>query len=160
MYWPVTPLGFRRRFMVLAAVLIAAVSPAVARAQIAVIVHRGSPLANVSTDELSRIFLGSTQSLGEGTAIALIECAPLRDKFYRALLGKSESRMKRHWIQLVFSGEIATPPSQFAEEADVRKYVATHPGAVGFVSLASVDASVRAIVIDGVAPNNPNYRIR
>ena len=134
--------------------------PRRADAQIAVIVSRSSPLQSVTSDELKRMFLGSTKAFADLTPVMLVEYPPLRQAFYRSALALSDLQFKRHWIKLVFSGEVVTPPSQIADEPEVRRFVASHPGAIGFLPLSAVDGTVRALTVDGHAPSDPAYKIR
>ncbi|HYX83221.1 MAG TPA: hypothetical protein VE714_12555, partial [Gemmatimonadales bacterium] len=63
----------------------------------------------------------------------------------------------RHWIGLVFRGEDAIPPQPMRDADAVKRFVADHPGAIGFVDLKAADASVRVLTIGGYAPGDPNY---
>jgi hypothetical protein len=128
--------------------------------QLVLIVQRGSTMTDATADELRNLYLGSATLLPDKRRVILVECAPLKARFYKTLLRMNETQVKRHWMQLVFAGDFATPPVEFADEAAVKRYVATHPGAVGFISASEVDETVKALRVDGLAPLSPNYLFR
>ena len=67
-------------------------------------------------------------------------------KFYTDVVGKSEAQLKRHWSQLVFTGKGKPPPS-VADDQAVKDWVASTPGAIGYIDGGSVDASVKVLSI-------------
>ena len=131
-----------------------------AQSPIVVIVHAKSPLTEISLESLQRLYLGSSRSFPNGQPAVLVESAPLRDRFYSEALGMNADRFKRHWIRVVFSGEGASPPKYFGEPGDVLQYVATHPGAIAFVELSTVNGSVKVLSLDGLRPADAHYRLR
>ena len=131
-----------------------------ANAQIAIVVHRSSPMTVATTEELRRIFLGTTKTFSDGTQVTVLETPGLRDQFYKALLGMSEAQVKRRWIQLVFAGETATPPVQFTDEVEARRYVASHPGSIAFITLGMVDATVKSVQVVGNPPASSSHKLR
>ena len=137
---------------------LAAGSPCAARGQIAVIAHPDSPVLDLSLEELSQIFLGQVTVTDAGP-VTLAEHAAARADFYRSILGMAEAQVDRHWIGVVFRGGDASPPRKLSDAASVRDFVASNPGAIAFVALASVDGSVRVVTIDGRAPSDPDYPI-
>lgn len=142
------------------AALLASPALATAPAQLVVIVPRGSGMSNATAEELRNLYLGSSTVLSDKRRVILVECAPLKSRFYKTLLRMNETQVKRHWIQLVFAGDFATPPVEFADDAAVKRYVATHPGAIGFISASEVDETVKALRVDGLAPLSPDYLFR
>ena len=133
--------------------------PVVAHAQIAVVVHKSTPASDATSESLRRVFLGSSTVFLAHNRVKLVECGPLKTKFYRDLLNMTSDEIKRRWMQIVFSGEFGTPPTELADDSEVKRYVALHPGAVGFISAASVDETVKVLKIDGVGPRQANYML-
>lgn len=124
---------------------------------IAVVVHPASPLSDLSSEELRRLFLGSTTSLEGGERVELGGLNEARSRFYRSALGMSEDRLKRHWISRVFAGQPGTPPVEFRSTDELLEFVASHPGAVAFVHAGSVDGKVKVVSIDGRTPGDVDY---
>ena len=116
-------------------------------AQVAVIVSPKSPLATMSADQVSAIFLGKTSTLPSGgTALPtdLPDSAATRELFYTKVTGKSTAQVKAAWSRLVFSGK-ATPPKELGSSADVKKFVASNPDAIGYIEKSAVDSSVKVV---------------
>ena len=115
-------------------------------ADIAVVVHPSN--ANVvSSDDLSRLFLGRASSFADGskaTPLNLAEGATARDEFDSKVLSRSSSQLKAYWSKLVFTGK-GTPPKELADDAAVKAAVAADPTAVGYISSSSVDNSVKVV---------------
>lgn len=131
-----------------------------AQTAIAVIVSPNTPIVNLSLDQLRRIYLGSTTTIANDGSVILVEHPPEREAFYRAALGMSEDRVKRHWIRVVFAGDDAAPPREIEESGAVNQYVAGHHGAIAFLSESAVQQDVKIVTIDGRRPSDPGYPLR
>lgn len=134
--------------------------PLVAQEALAIVVHPKAALANLSSDDLRRYFLGQRTSLPSGEAVQLAESASLRDRFYGSALGMKGDRFKRHWISMVFSGEAAIPPRDFATDEQVIAFVSNTPGALGFVAASAATNAVKVVSIGGVKPTDNRYPVR
>ena len=49
------------------------------------------------------------------------------------------------WSKLVFTGK-ATPPKEYAGNAEVKKAAATDPKAIGYIDKSAVDDTVKVIL--------------
>jgi ABC-type phosphate transport system substrate-binding protein len=130
-----------------AAAAVLCIGSAGAFAQVAVVVNPKSPLASMTADQVSGIFLGKSNTLPSGaTAVPadLPDTAPTRELFYTKVTGKSTAQVKAAWSRLVFSGK-ATPPKELGTSADVKKFVASNPDAIGYIEKSAVDASVKVV---------------
>ena len=99
----------------------------------------------VDKDFVAKIYKGEAKSWPNGDSVAaydLPEDNPARVAFAQGVTGKSVSQMKALWGQLVFSGK-AVPPKKMDSDDDVKKAVASNKGAVGYISAASADGSVK-----------------
>jgi ABC-type phosphate transport system substrate-binding protein len=115
-------------------------------ADIAVVVHPANT-NTVSADELNRLFLGRASSFGDGgkaTPFNLAEGLAARDEFDTKVLSRSAAQLKAYWSKLVFTGK-GTPPKELADDAEVKAAVASDTSAIGYISSASVDDSVRVV---------------
>ena len=120
-----------------------------AAAEIVVIVNPKSPLASMTPDQVSAIFMGKTNTLPSGSTAApadLPEGNAARDQFYSKAAGKSSSQVKATWARLTFSGK-ATPPKEVPSAAEVKKFVAANPEAVGYIEKSAVDGSVKVVLV-------------
>jgi ABC-type phosphate transport system substrate-binding protein len=119
-----------------------------ASAQVAVIVNPKSPLASMTADQVSAIFLGKSATLPSGaTAVPadLPESNAARELFYSKAAGKTSSQVKATWARLTFSGK-ATPPRELGSAADVKKLVASNPDAIGYIEQSAVDSTVKVVL--------------
>lgn len=119
-----------------------------AQAQVAVVVNPKSPLASMTADQVSAIFLGKSNQLPSGAAaqaVDLPESAAAREHFYSKATGKSSAQVKAAWSRLVFSGK-GTPPKELGGAADVKKFVAANPDAIGYIEKSAVDSSVKVVL--------------
>lgn len=127
--------------------LVCALLSTSAAADIAVVVHPSNANA-VSGDDLSRLFLGRAASFADGskaTPLNLAEGSAAREEFDNKALSRSSSQLKAYWSKLVFTGK-GTPPKELPDDAAVKAAVAADPGAIGYISSASVDSSVKVVV--------------
>ena len=134
-------------FIRTAAVVALSIGSAGAFAQVVVVVNPKSPLAAMTADQVSAIFLGKTSTLPSGgTALPtdLPDSAGTRELFYTKVTAKSTAQVKAAWSRLVFSGK-ATPPKELASSAEVKKFVASNPDAIGYIEKSAVDSSVKVV---------------
>ena len=120
---------------------------AAASGQVAVVVNPKSPLASMTAEQVSGIFLGKSNTLPSGaTALPtdLPDSVAAREIFYTKVTGKSTAQVKAAWSRLVFSGK-ATPPKELGSSADVKKFVASNPDAIGYIEKSAVDSSVKVV---------------
>ena len=116
-------------------------------AQVAVVVGAKSPVATMNADQVSGIFLGKSNSFPSGgTAVPTDQpdSAAVRELFYTKVTGKNTAQVKAAWSRLVFSGK-ATPPKELGSSADVKKFVASNPDAIGYIEKSAVDSSVKVV---------------
>jgi len=114
-------------------------------------VHQDNPITALSLSELREVFQGRTDAWpappdGEAAAIEVVvreDGAAARTLFERRVMGD----------QKVSLAAVIMPGSQAVVD-----YVATHPAAIGYVSLSWVDPRVRALALDSVAPTPESAR--
>lgn len=149
----------RARLVVAAAVLAAGLRPHAAAAQgrapgsFRIIVNAATPVASLSREQLSRMFLRKVARWDGGPPVAPVDLrddgagrAPsVRQAFSRAVLRRSPEMVMLYWQRQIFSGRQLPPPER-ASEAEVVSYVRSTPGAIGYVS---DDADLRGVrVVD------------
>lgn len=120
---------------------------AFAYAEVAVIVHPSSSVASMTDDEVSRLFLGKSNSFpsgGQAVPLNQDEGSPARDKFNEAVCKKNASQYKAYWSQLVFTGK-GTPPKDSGKDAGVKTLVAANPNMIGYIDSSAVDATVKVV---------------
>ena len=146
----------RTRSLTLVAAMVAAViSAAPAGAQtFAVIVNESNPVAAVSLDQLSAIFLKKAKWAGRMTTapVDLRKQSPLRAEFTQTVHNRSMPAVASYWQQQIFSGERVPPPEK-ATEAEVIEFVRRTPGAIGYVSFtADLGTGVKVVTLVEESP--------
>ena len=132
----------------------------IASAQTAVIVHRANAVSNLSAEDLRRVFLGKTTTAASGQPIVVVELTTIRARFCKSLLGLSADEVRRRWVGLVFRGDALAFPYELADAAAVKKFVAEHPGAVGYIPSSDADETVKIVRIDGKLPGDAAYLLK
>ncbi len=119
-----------------------------ASAEVAVIANSSSPIASASNDEIKRLFLGKSKTIGSNTATPIDqnEASSVREHFYDVVVGKSSSQLRAYWSKLVFTGK-GRPPKELGTDADVIAAVAADPELIGYVDANAVTGSVVVILV-------------
>jgi len=129
--------------LVLLSLLVASFS---VQAGVAVIAHPS--VGDGATDkDIKKVFMGKKSELAGGTVTAIDqkEGSPARKAFYENVVGQTEDEVKAYRTEMVFTGK-GTPPKEVADDAAVKAFVATTPGAVGYIDESKVDASVKVLL--------------
>ena len=154
----------------LAALAAACLPPRVpaARAQapseIAVIVNKSNPVDDLPLSELREYFLAERghwpNGGGKVRVVMLEQGVPAREAALRLIYNMNEKAYVSYFLGKKFRGELPDEPRQQASAADVIKFVSFVPGAIGYVRPEEVDASVKVLRVDGLAPGDPGYKLK
>ncbi|HEY1552865.1 MAG TPA: hypothetical protein VGG28_33780 [Kofleriaceae bacterium] len=71
----------------------------------------------------------------------------VRDRFSREVLERDVASVRRYWAQQVFSGH-GVPPPELTSDDDVVKYVAAHPGGIGYVGANVALTGVKVVEVE------------
>ena len=151
----------------LAAACVAPCGPAAraqAPAEIAVIVNKSNPLDDLPLSELREYFLAERghwpNGKGKVRVVMLEPGAPAREAALRLIYNMNEKAYVSYFLGKKFRGETLDEPRQQTSAADVIKFVSFVPGAIGYVRPEEVDASVKVLRVDGLAPGDPGYKLK
>jgi ABC-type phosphate transport system substrate-binding protein len=115
---------------------------------IAVIVNTANPISSIDVNDLRPIFQTTKtswgNSAGEAMPMNLPEDNPVRQEFDQAVLGLDPNRVTRYWQDRKIRGG-ARPPIRVPNAAAVLKVVAAKSGAVGYVKVSEVNATVKVV---------------
>lgn len=116
-----------------------------AAADVAVIVHPGNA-ASIDSAQVSKIFLGQTKTFPGGAEATPVDIkdGQVREEFGNKVLKKSPSQLKVLWARQIFTGG-AKPPRELGSDEDVLRFVASTPGAIGYIDAGKANASVKVI---------------
>lgn len=122
----------------------------------AVIVAHGTADAHLSTRAVALIFRLKQTHWVDGTRaepVNLPVSNALRQAFSQCILGEAPESMENYWREMYFHG--ALPPHVVDSEPAVLLFVASTPGAIGYVSSCPTDASVDVVFTVGDLRNCP-----
>ena len=128
-------------------VLMASVSAA--NAEIAIIAHPSTKEIGVSKTTIADMFMGKTKTFRNGTRVKPVDQAKgssIRSKFYKSVVRKSEAQVNRYWAKLKYTGK-GKPPKEVSGDAAVKDWVASNPGAIGYIEGKHLDSSVKVVLI-------------
>ncbi|HJQ32396.1 MAG TPA: hypothetical protein VJ866_09460 [Pyrinomonadaceae bacterium] len=135
-----------------------------APAEIAVIVNKSNPVDDLPLSELREYFLAERghwpNGGGKVRVVMLEQGAPAREAALRLIYDMNEKAYVSYFLGKKFRGETLEEPRQQASAADVIKFVSFVPGAIGYVRPEEVDASVKVLRVDGLAPGDPGYKLK
>lgn len=103
--------------------------------------------ADLSQQDVERLFLAKTKTFPDGSIAVPVnqqEGSDIRVAFDNRINGKSESQMKSYWAKLIFTGK-AIPVRQLGSDQEVLEFVASHPGAIGYIDAGNADGSIKIL---------------
>lgn len=138
-------------------------SPADEPAALAVVVNKANSPETVDLGDLRRMILGEKSKWSNGEAVVAVQTppnSPEREMMIKTVTKMSDPALKRYYMLAIFNGKEIAQPRAVDSAADLVKFVATNPGAVGCVFASEVDGSVKVLKVDGIAPGDPGYKLR
>jgi hypothetical protein len=119
-----------------------------AQAELAVVVNARSGVSAMTRSEVIHLFFGRSRQFFNGLEAQVADLQdshPDRQRFYRALVGKDLADINAYWSRQVFTGRLRPPP-QLRSSEEMLRWVAEHPGGIGYVDLRHADARVRVVL--------------
>jgi len=113
-----------------------------------IIANRSANVEETSMSDLRGIFLGSSTRFKSGvTAVpVLMRSGPQHDDFLAEYIGKVDASFRTVWRSLVFTGVASMPKNEDSDAAMVA-YVASTPGAIGYVSKGAARDNVTTVTV-------------
>lgn len=137
----------RRCVLVLLVLLTLPVGEALA--DLVVVVNARSGVAAMTRNEVINVFFGRNRQFFNGLEVHPVDLLDSpqrlgRQQFYKILVGKDLAEVDAFWSRQVFTGRMQAP-ARLTSSEEVIRWVATHPGGIGYVDQAQVDARVRIV---------------
>jgi phosphate transport system substrate-binding protein len=134
------------------------------QAELAIIVNKANPTDNISYSELREYFLAErSRWVNGGGKVRIVMRAPgqpEREAVLNLIYKMNEKGYTSYFLGKKFTGEVIEEPRQQTSTPDVIKFISYIPGAIGYVRADEVDASVKVLKVDGLAPGEPGYKIK
>jgi hypothetical protein len=134
-----------------------------AAADVAVLVHPGVPVTDLSFAEVRKILLGDRQFWTSNLKMVLLLRAPAareREVLLKTVCQMSEAQFRQYWIGKVFRAEAAGAPRLVYSQEEAAQLVASTPGSVAFVDSAQIPRDLKVLRVDGLLPGESGYRLR
>jgi ABC-type phosphate transport system substrate-binding protein len=132
--------------------------------ELAIIVNKSNPNDNLSFSELREYFMAERNNWSDGAGkvrVIMREPGGLeRTTVLRLIYDMDEKDFNSYFLGKKFRGEILEEPRVRSSTPDMIKTISNVPGAIGYVRTDEVDASVKVLRVDGLAPGDVGYRIR
>jgi len=119
-----------------------------ASAEVVAVVSAKNPVTTLSKNQVVDIFLGKANRFPddrEAVPIDQEEGSAARKEFYLKFAGKSPAQIKAFWSKIIFTGR-GQPPPEVSNDVEVKKFIAEHPDAIGYIDQKLVDDSVKVIL--------------
>ncbi len=114
---------------------------------VVLIANSGVEEESLSQKDVQAIFLNKKNSLANGKVkIAVQKNAVVHEAFLKTYVKKSPTQFKRYYKKLVFTGK-GKAPKLVADDNAMLAFVASTPGALGYVSEGSALDQVKVIKI-------------
>jgi len=129
---------------------------------LAIIVAPGVAIDNLSLSELRAVFLMEKTTVNDVKLTVLMreKGAPERAEALKDIFQMTDGKYEGYFLQAVFTGKISSAPRMIASAAAVKKIVGGTAGMIGYLAASAVDASVKAVKIDGHAPGDADYPLK
>jgi phosphate transport system substrate-binding protein len=115
---------------------------------VAVVVHPSNPIAGLTTEQVKKIFAGEITNWRE-LGGADRPC----DLYTR---DEASGTREVFWGKLLKKGTIIQSANVVASNGAMKVAVAQDPSAIGYVSIGHIDTTVKAPLLDGIAPTQEN----
>lgn len=121
---------------------------AIQAGSIVVVVSKDTQIPVASKLEVARIFLGKKKMHG-GIKLKPVDYSDANlaivTTFRKKVLKKSPSKYKLYWSSRIFTGRGVPPKSVADTQKQMQKYIATHPGTIGYVDSKFLSDDLREV---------------
>lgn len=133
-----------------ASVLLLSLLASGARAEVVLVVSADSALDNLTHKQVSKIFLGKSRRLPDGSAVVplnQVESALEREFFYREFTGKSPAQVKAYWSKMIFTGR-GQPPRELPNSEAVKAALTANHQAIAYIDSKALDDRVKIVEVE------------
>jgi ABC-type phosphate transport system substrate-binding protein len=121
----------------------------VAEPSFRVVVNAANPIALLTKEQVSKIFLKKIPKWDTGQPILPVDQDPgssVRALFSKEVHGKATSAVASYWQQQIFAGR-DVPPAERPSDSAVLAFVKANPNAIGYVSEAASVSDVKVVAV-------------
>ncbi|MGF1767381.1 hypothetical protein L4D06_08340 [Enterovibrio makurazakiensis] len=117
------------------------------RAELVVVVNQENPVADLSTRQVVDLYMGRFNAYPDGSEVLTTDLpnnSPVREAFYRQLVGKSVAQINAYWARLLFTGK-SEPPQTVPSIDDVIDYVKKNKNAIAYINEAELTQGLKVV---------------
>jgi ABC-type phosphate transport system substrate-binding protein len=132
-------------------------------ADVAIVVNPACSLTDVSLPDLAKIFKAQRTKTPDGNKFVLTSRetgSPERESILSAVYQMSDPQYEKYFLAATFAGTIQSAPKVIVTGVSVCQFVASEPGAIGYLRATETDNTVKVLKVEGKAPGDPNYPIK
>lgn len=135
-----------------AAVLVLCASPVRAQQDVAyrVVVHVTNPVARLTRDQASQIFLRKVVLWDDRKPVLPVDQtanSPVRRAFTKQVHRRTIASVQTYWQQQTFAGRGVAPPER-ASDAEVLNYIRQFPNGIGYVNAdANLGSDIKVLIV-------------
>ncbi|TDJ26036.1 MAG: hypothetical protein E2O58_01660 [Gammaproteobacteria bacterium] len=137
--------------------------PSARNQAIAIVVHDGTHIDDVSIDQLRRIFLAEQQFWPDRSRITLLVRAPgayEREFVLERIYQMNENQFRKYWIAKMFRAEVPSGPRIVFSTNMALELVTAIPGSITFMNASDVGETVKVVRVDGLLPSDDGYPLK
>jgi len=130
---------------------------------LAIVVNRSNPVSDVTLPELRSMFFGERKSWAHKRRITLAAMRRNTQEYktvQRVIYKIDRHELEHYYLYQSFKGEGVNLPLTMQDPADVKKFVVSTPGALGYLRASDVDDSVKVVRVNGLLPGDDGYPLR
>jgi ABC-type phosphate transport system substrate-binding protein len=131
-------------------------------ADVAVVVHSGVPIDNMTIAELRHIVLGEREYWPASMRVTLLvgaEGSHERAAMLKDICQMTEEQFRQHWIAKMFRADTAVRPRSILTNDEAVNVASQTPGAIAFVDASKVGKNLKVLKIDGKTPGQKGYAL-
>lgn len=141
----------RTLLAMIAGILFQLVISSAASAELAVIVNKQNPAADISKKSLSNIFKQKQKTWEHGGIIDVVNLPkdnPVMEKFSESVLEMSSADLEKYYLKNALSGK-GQPPKTAQSPGEVKSIVGGNKNAIGLIDSKDADGSVKVLSVEG-----------
>ena len=130
---------------------------------VAIVVHDGTSVNDVSLDQLRRIFLAEQQFWPDRSRITLLVRAPgayEREFVLERIYQMTENEFRKYWIAKMFRAEVPSGPRIVFSNNMAVELVTAIPGSITFMNASEIGDTVKVVRVDGLLPDDVDYPLK
>ncbi len=139
-----------KKIIILLAVFCLCVSTSAFAKRYAVIVHPSNPVDSITAGDLGKIYLGEKTTWSDGQQIKVVSLrkGEAHTEFLKDIVKLGALKFATLWKRKIFTGSgTGTHISFVKTDEKVKDYIKSNPFAIGYISINSLDDTVKRIKI-------------